>query len=148
MKQDIEQIEIEEKDIEKDKDNKKTRKNDKDKKGKKKGRLKKVLIVLAILFVMGVSGLGVLLYGPYNGFRDWLITTSMTTMTHQWIAKLFYDDEMISTVLYSNRVDEINEDTDTNAIEKEMVQEVEEIEYENEYERQILEKDPENDGLM
>lgn len=145
MKQDIEQIKIEEKDIEKVKDNKKTKKNDKDKKGKKKGRLKKVLIVLAILFVMGVSGLGVLLYGPYNGFRDWLITTSMTTMTHQWIAKLFYDDEMISTVLYSNRVDEINEDTDTNAIEKEMVQEVKEIEYENEYERQILEKDPENE---
>lgn len=143
MKQDIEQMEKIDEEV-KENLNKDTKDKKEDKKSKKKGKLKKVLIVILIMFIMGVCGLGVLLYGPYSGFRDWLITTSMTTMTHQWIAKLFYDDEMINTVLYSNRVDEINEETDTNAIEKEVVQ-VEEVVYENEYERQILEKEPENE---
>ena len=79
----------------------------KDKK-KKRGIFKKVLITLLILFIIGVSSLGVLLYGPYNGFRDWLITTAMTTMTHQWIAHLFYSDETIEAVMANNRVEEID----------------------------------------
>ena len=108
---------------------------------KKKGKLKKVLITLLILFIMGVCILGFLLYGPYSGFRDWLITTSMTTMTHQWIARLFYDEDTINTVLYANRVDEIEEDTDTDAIETVVIQTKK---YENEYEKQILEKDSNN----
>ena len=112
-------------------------------KGKKKrGIFKKIILVLFILFIMGASILGFMLYGPYNGFRDWLITTSMTTMTHQWIAKMFYGDDIISSVMYSNRVDEIDEDTDTEAIETVVVPVKQ---YANEYERQILEKDPNND---
>ena len=83
---------------------------------KSRGIAKKILIVLVILMVIGGSSLGILLYGPYSGFRDWLITTAMTTMTHQWIAYLFYDENTINAVMASNRVDEIKEDTDTNAI--------------------------------
>ena len=49
---------------------------------KKKNTLKKIFITLCVLFVLGVSSLGILLYGPYNGFRDWLVTTAMTTMNH------------------------------------------------------------------
>ena len=112
----------------------------KDKK-KKRGIFKKVLITLLILFIIGVSSLGVLLYGPYNGFRDWLITTAMTTMTHQWIAHLFYSDETIEAVMANNRVEEIDEDTDLNAI----VVGITEEKYENEYEEAILKKDNKND---
>lgn len=104
---------------------------------KSRGIAKKILIVLVILMVIGGSSLGILLYGPYSGFRDWLITTAMTTMTHQWIAYLFYDENTINAVMASNRVDEIKEDTDTNAI---VVGVQEEKTYENEYERAILEK--------
>ena len=85
-------------------------------KRKKNNIWKKILITIAILIVIGVSTLGILLYGPYNGFRDWLITSAMTTMTHQWIAYLFYDEDTINAVMASNRVDEVQEDTDTNAI--------------------------------
>ena len=46
----------------------------------KKSVFEKILIILAILIIIGGSSLGILLYGPYNGFRDWLITTAMTTM--------------------------------------------------------------------
>ena len=109
----------------------------KENKPKKKNIAKKILLTLLILFVIGASSLGILLYGPYNGFRDWLITSAMTTMTHQWIAYLFYDEDTINAVMASNRVDEIQEDTDTNAI---VVGVQEETTYENEYEKAILEK--------
>ena len=108
-------------------------------KRKKNNIWKKILITIAILIVIGVSTLGILLYGPYNGFRDWLITSAMTTMTHQWIAYLFYDEDTINAVMASNRVDEVQEDTDTNAIVVGVSEEPEKT-YENEYEKAILEK--------
>ena len=113
----------------------------KPKRTKGKNIAKKIFITLGILIVIGISTLGILLYGPYSGFRDWLITSAMTTMTHQWIAYLFYDQETIDAVMANNRVDEIQEDTDTNAI----VVGVQNEAYENEYERAILEKDNPND---
>lgn len=117
-------------------------KKEKPKKRKKKNILKKIFITLASLIIIAGSSLGILLYGPYSGFRDWLITTAMTTMTHQWIAYLFYDQATIDAVMANNKVDEIQEDTDTNAI---VVGVQEEKTYENEYEKAILEKNNPND---
>ena len=117
---------------------KNSNKKKKTRKSKFRKIIKRILITLAILVVIGASSLGILLYGPYSGFRDWLITTAMTTMTHQWIAYFFYDQDTINAVMAGNRVDEIQEDTDTNAI---VVGVQEEKTYENEYERAILEKD-------
>lgn len=113
-------------------------------KRKKNNIWKKILITIAILMVIGVSTLGILLYGPYNGFRDWLITSAMTTMTHQWIAYLFYDEDTINAVMASNRVDEVQEDTDTNAIVVGVSEEPEKT-YENEYEKAVLEKNNPSD---
>ncbi len=109
---------------------------------KKMSIFKKILIVFLILIILGGSSLAFLLYGPYHGFRDWLITTAMTTMTHQWIAYLFYSQETIDEVMGKNRVDEIIEDTDTDAI---VVNMDNKKEYANEYERQVLEKEHPND---
>lgn len=128
---------LEEKDLDRiiEKENKKSKKP-------KKKLWKKILIVIVILGIIGASTLAFLLYGPYNGFRDWLITSSMTTMTHHWIAELFYNDETINEVMSKNKVEEIIEDTDTSsiiAIQEEEKEEV--IEYKNKYEKQILAKD-------
>lgn len=111
---------------------------DKDKKKKKKN-WKKILLIFLIIIILGVCSGGFLLYGPYSGFRDWLITTAMTTMTHQYLATWFYDDDTINAVLDKNKVKEVNEVTDTNTIviNKTATQK----EYENEYEREILERD-------
>lgn len=112
------------------------------KKKNKKRKIKKIIIVIIILIILGISTLAFLLYGPYQGFREWLITTAMTTMSHQYLATWFYDDETIQEVLNRNKVQEINEITDTNTI---VVDNTDRTEYANEYERQILEKDPNND---
>ena len=113
-----------------------------EKKPKKKQTGKKVLMTLIILAIIGTSVGGFLLYGPWSGFRDWLITTAMTTMTHQYFATWFYDDDTIQESLNKNKVQETDEITNTNTI---VVGQTKQTEYENEYERAILEKDPDND---
>ena len=104
----------------------------------KKNKWKKVLIVLIILAIMGISTGGFLLYGPWSGFRDWLITTAMTTMTHQYFATWFYDDDTIQDSLNKNKVQETDEITDTDIIVVDQTEE--KVEYANEYEKQILAK--------
>ena len=115
----------------------------KDKKEKKKKNWKKIWLVLIILAIIGVSSGGFLLYGPYSGFRDWLITTAMTTMTHQYFATWFYDEDTINDVLAKNKVSEVDEITNTNTIVINNTSS--NVEYANEYEKAILEKDPDND---
>ena len=105
---------------------------------KEKRKLKsKILTAIISLFIIGVLSVAFLLYGPYSGFRDWLITVGMTSMTHHWIPELFYSDETISKVMENNRVDEIKEDTNTEEIKKEEPKQ-EEKQYSDEYEKQIL----------
>ena len=121
------------------------RKNEKTENGKKYTTGQKVKIVFTHLFRLGIVGIIavlVLLYGPYNGFRDWLITTAMTTMTHQYFATWFYDDDVINSVLDKNKVVETNETTDTSLIKTNSHSLSKN--YENEYEKQILERDSKN----
>lgn len=122
------------------------RKEEKKQTKKKKKIWKKILIVLIILALLGGGSLALLLYGPYSGFREWLITTAMTTMRHQYFATWFYDDATIQEVLNKNKVQETDEITDTNTVVIDKAQSVIQVkEYENEYERAVLEKNPENE---
>lgn len=105
-------------------------------------RAKKYLKILCsfimILYVIGCSVFIFLLYGPYNGFRDWLISTAMSTMNHQYLCKWFYDDKEISKSLGSNYIKEVDEDTDKSLINaNKNTKET----YANEYEEQILKRE-------
>ena len=104
---------------------------------------KRLLIILLVLFIVGGSSGLFLLYGPWSGFRDWLITTAMTTLNHQWLATMFYSDETIAEVMANNAVIESGEDTNTDEVE--LVAYLDDVKYENEYEEAILKKDPGND---
>ena len=103
----------------------------------------KILEILLTLFILGIITVFTLLYGPWHGFRDWLITTAMTTLNHQYFATWFYSDEVIQSVLSQNVVIETGESTNADEVEIAIIQEQEE--YENEYEEAILKKDPENE---
>lgn len=113
-------------------------------KKKKMKTSKKVLIGIIIFLVLSVSGFAFLLYGPYSGFRNWLITTAMTTMNHQYLAKWFYSEKTIEDVLKENYVAESGENTDISKINfvnygsKYMM-------YKNKYDKEILTKDKGND---
>ena len=115
-----------------------------EKKPKKKLSLwRRIIIVFLIMFIIGLSTLGFLLYGPYSGFRDWLITSAMTTLNHQWLATIWYSDETIADVLANNRVIEPDQDTDANLINVKLFKEPQI--FANEYEEAILIKDPKHD---
>lgn len=98
---------------------------------------KKIIKIILVIFILGVLSVGFLLYGPFSGFRDWLITVSMTSMTHEWIAELLYPNSVIEEVMANNRVDEVKEDTNTFEIEVSQEESKEKV-YENEFEKQIL----------
>ncbi|MEI3402346.1 MAG: hypothetical protein V8R51_08675 [Clostridia bacterium] len=115
----------------------------KEKRIRKKEIGKKILLVFIILAILGISSGAFLLYGPYSGFRDWLITSAMTTMTHQYFATWFYSDETIQEVLARNKVHETGESTDTNIVIVDDNNTTKE--YANEYEKAVLEKDPDHE---
>ena len=105
---------------------------------------KKLLITFLIMFILGIGTLIILFYGPIPTFREWWITTAMTTMSHKYLAEWFFDEETINSVLQKNTIEETQETTDTALITliKKPEQEIEEIEeqFANEYEKQILGK--------
>lgn len=109
-------------------------------KGKKRRGFKKfkfwIFSILVILYMIGCTGFLGLLYGPYHGFRDWLITTAMGTMNHQYLCKWFYSDEYVKKVLSENYIDDGGAETDTSLIDGE-----ESDVYANEYEREVLERE-------
>lgn len=116
------------------------------KKNDKKLRISlKVKRVFLLLFSIGIMGLSTglfLLYGPYDKLRNTLITTAMTTMSHQYLARWFYTDDYINKVLANNYIVEINEDTNPDLID--MPDFNNNGKYKNKYEKDIFEGVDEN----
>ena len=105
----------------------------------------KILLGLfAIVWTVGGYTVVGLLYLPGTGFKNWLITTAMTTMNHKYLATWFYDDYDINQVLAYNYVAESGEDTDPNLIEF-TIPDFSQTTFKNEYEKEILTKDEDND---
>ena len=114
-------------------------------KHKKKMKIwKKILLTIVILIVLGVSAFFFLLYGPITSFREWWITTAMTTMTHQYLATWFFSDEDIQEVLNRNRVKEAGEMTNPDELTV-VLDNKKQTEYKNEYEKAVLERDENDD---
>lgn len=106
----------------------------------KKGKLKAAMKIIGCLAIIGGSIGLFLLYGPIEKFRAWYITSAMTTMHHQYLATWFYSAETINQVLDSNRVIEVEGETDASLIDTNKKEEPV-VTYANEYERAVLEKD-------
>ncbi len=107
------------------------------KKNKKKISIgKKILAFIVSFFVVEIIGGIFLLYGPLPKFRNWLVTTAMTTMHHQYLATWFYSDKKIEEILDANRVIEPNGDTNLSSINTDKISS---HIYLDEYEKEILE---------
>lgn len=100
---------------------------------------KKIIIVILSFMITEIIGLIFLLYGPLPKVRNWLVTTAMTTMNHQYLATIFYSDERIEEILNSNKVIEPTTNTNLDIIDTDSL--IEKIEYKDEYEKEILEHD-------
>lgn len=95
-----------------------------------------LLIVFISIYILGCSGFLVLLYGPNDRFRTWLITTAMQTMNHQYYCKWFYSDKEIKEVMDYNTVIEVDEEPDVSLITKKRA-----TEFKDEYDKEILDVD-------
>ena len=97
---------------------------------------KKILITFTSFSITMIIAFIFLLYGPYKGFRNWLVTTAMTTMNHQYLATMFYNDKLKEKILSENVMLESKDNTErldinTDNISKKI--------YKDEYEKEILE---------
>lgn len=75
------------------------------------------LFLLFQLFFVPILAVILVYYGPFTHTRDMIVTTSMTTMTHQYFATWFLDDETINEILKANRPSEDIEDQSLEDIE-------------------------------
>lgn len=111
----------------------------KEKKNSKMGKgLLIGLVICMIMDLFAITGL-FLAYGPVSYFRNLLITSAMTTMSHKYLARTFYDDNIIEKVLSENIVKEIEENTNSNDINFDNATDT--GEYASIYEEQILKRD-------
>ena len=112
---------------------------------KEKRKEKKLIIKIVIaLFILGSSLSLFLFYGPISGFRNFWITSAMTSMSHQYLATWFYNDDVINEVLSNNHIIEVDENSNPDLIDFKDYDTDAKI-YQNEFEKQILIKDPGND---
>lgn len=76
---------------------------------KKKMKMVALFLVFMIIYVPIVF-IGLVFYGPFENIRDMIVTTAMTTMTHQYFATWFLSDEKIQEILDKHRPEEIEEE--------------------------------------
>lgn len=100
--------------------------------------MKKKIIIITSIFISIIGIILFLLYGPYEGFRSFWITTAMTTKSHQYLAKIFYSDEVINKVLESNEIIEPSNNTDMTLINTDKTNNTI---YKDEFDKEILDRE-------
>jgi exopolysaccharide biosynthesis protein len=103
-------------------------------------KLKKRTIFLAFLDLCAISFILVVYVVP--NFKNWWITTSVSTGKHKWFANIFYTDEDIKEVLTNNQVIEIDEEVNLDDITFENEKK---DSYDSVYDEQILDRE---DGAL
>lgn len=99
---------------------------------------KKIFIVFISLFIVGIASFIFLFYGPFTNFKEFWITSAMTTMSHQYLATWLYSDDYIQSVLEKNAIFEVNEISNPDDIK---FRKYTTTIYRNKYEKEILTKD-------
>ena len=110
----------------------------------KKDKLKLALIIVFIIGTVLIYIFLISLYGPIGSFRDWLINTSMSTMHHKYLAKLFFDIETIEDSLNRNSISDFSFSTDLKQIQFVDYSQIGDIKFNDDFEKNILDKDKNN----
>ncbi|GAA0123046.1 phosphodiester glycosidase family protein [Clostridium faecium] len=80
---------------------------------KKKSKLKFIISFLLFQIVFtGITAPFLAYYGPFKNVRNTLVTTAMTTLSHQWIAELFLSEETINKILKEQAVTNLSQKKD------------------------------------
>lgn len=109
---------------------------------KKMSKKKKIIIAVTSSLACFICAFYFLFYGPWDGFRNFWITTAMTTMNHRYLATFLYSEETIQKVLAGNSVIEPEGSTNTSLIKFTKYKRT--TIYKNEYEKEVLDRDPDD----
>lgn len=96
---------------------------------------RKILAWVCGIYIVCFSCFLFLFYGPITSFKEFWITSAMTTMSHQYLATWIYSDEYIQKVLSKNMVVEVDEVSDPSKIK---FRQYSSTIYRNQYEKEIL----------
>lgn len=107
----------------------------------KKFKIKK-LTILFILLDLCAAACFFIMYGPWDYVRNLYVTTAMQTRSHQYLAKVFYSDEKISNIMNSNYFIGVDEEVNLDDI---VINTEEKVKYKDEYEEELLTREPGND---
>ena len=99
---------------------------------------RKIVAAICFIYIMGFSSFLFLFYGPFLGFRNFWITSAMTTMNHQYLATWFYSESTIQEVLQENSIIEVDEISNPDEIQ---FRKYTTTIYRNEYEKEILQRE-------
>lgn len=97
--------------------------------------------MFVILDLLAIGGF-IMMYGPYDYVKNLYVTTAMKTRNHQYLAKVFYSDEMIEKIMNNNYFITINEDANLDDI---IIDTKEKSSYKDEYEEELFTRDPGNE---
>jgi len=109
---------------------------------KKKKKLLLLTIVLAILDICAIFGF-IVMYGPWDYFRNLFVTTAMKTRNHQYLAYVFYNSDMVDKIMSNNYFVEIDEDVNLDDI---IIDTSEKKTYKDKYEEELFTRDKGNDS--
>lgn len=108
---------------------------------KKKKKVYKTTILFIILDILVILCFTIM-YGPWNKFRNFFVMTASNTMTHQYLAKIFYSDSTIQKIKNSNYFVELNEEVELGDIS---INTKEKKKYKDSYEEELFTRTPGND---
>jgi exopolysaccharide biosynthesis protein len=82
-------------------------------KRKKKHKLRNFIffLILGIVFT-GITAPLIVFYGPFNNVKKTVVDAAMTTLSHQWIAKLFLSDAEIQKIRNEDTVQIVQQGND------------------------------------
>ena len=79
--------------------------------------IKNILLFVLIQIIVGCAfSIPMVFYGPLKNTRDMVVTTSMTTFTHQYIAKTFLSQSTIDKIMSENKINDKEAKVDINSI--------------------------------
>lgn len=107
---------------------------------KKKKKISKLTILFTILDILAIGGF-VMMYGPWPKVRNFYVNTAMKTKDHQYLAKVFYNDETISEIMNSNYFIEIKEKVKLDDV---VIDTSPKSSYKDKYEEEIFTRDGNN----
>lgn len=108
----------------------------------KKRKIYKSTILFIVLDLLAIGGF-VMMYGPYNYVRNLYVTTAMQTMTHKYLAKVFYSEKTIDEIMNNNYLVTIDENTNVDDV---IINTKEKSKYKDKYEEELFTRDNPDDS--